>query len=343
MPAPYGVVESGFNKKVLAEVLADLEAAEQAQFGAGVVLDPQSPLGQLNGIFSDAMAEAWEIAEAVYNAYDPDHADGAQLDRIGAIRGVLRLVDETDTSYRARIVNSGVGDIRTRQLYTQLSNIDGVTWVNISDNTTTETLANGLLPHSVAIAVEGGSDADIAATIINYVPAGIGLTGDTVVETAADGFCRSVAFSRPQQVSLEIQLDVSLNPDRCNCAATATSDVAIQLAATLSNTCAMYNGMTLTAKGIHGAVSSIAGLIVECVRFGPKGGDINTLDKTFGLAERPVVISGDITVSTVPAGTRCATVGTGSFEDAVIMTNTVDDPLAGDAESSGSLQTGTIA
>lgn len=93
----YGITTEGFASKSLETTKLELEAAFRAAFGAGIDLSPQTPFGQLVGIFAEREAELWELAEGVYLAFDPDAAAGAQLDSIAGITGVLRLVARPST------------------------------------------------------------------------------------------------------------------------------------------------------------------------------------------------------------------------------------------------------
>lgn len=72
----YGVTSSGYVRKPLATILAELEAAMRTQFGAGVIQTAVSPLGQLNGLVADLLAEVDERNLDLYQSYDPDQAEG---------------------------------------------------------------------------------------------------------------------------------------------------------------------------------------------------------------------------------------------------------------------------
>lgn len=85
------ITATGFDKKTIQEVLADLEAAERVQLGDDINTSASSVLGQINGIVGDALTQLWEVAEAIYAAQDIDGAGGDQLDNIANIFGVTRL------------------------------------------------------------------------------------------------------------------------------------------------------------------------------------------------------------------------------------------------------------
>lgn len=87
---PFGLLTTGFAPMSLSDVQDDLEAAWRAEFGANADLAADSPDGQVVGIMSERFALLWELAQAVYDAYAPDLAEGAALDEVCAITGTTR-------------------------------------------------------------------------------------------------------------------------------------------------------------------------------------------------------------------------------------------------------------
>jgi len=87
---PYGVDSTGFASKPLTVILEDKEAREKADIDPALDVSPAQPLGQLNGIHAADTRDAWELAEAVYNSFDPDKAEGVPLDNLCALTGTYR-------------------------------------------------------------------------------------------------------------------------------------------------------------------------------------------------------------------------------------------------------------
>jgi uncharacterized phage protein gp47/JayE len=85
-----GVDVTGFTLKTIEDLKAEIEADEKATIDAGLNVDPDQPIGQLNGIFSKRLAELWELAQVAYNGFDPAAAEGRLLDNVGALRGTAR-------------------------------------------------------------------------------------------------------------------------------------------------------------------------------------------------------------------------------------------------------------
>lgn len=242
----YGVTPQGFERKRLPEILADLEAANIATFGPGVIQTPQSPLGQINGLHADLSSLLWELAEAVYQANDPDQAEGANLDRVGKLRLLSRAEGESDIDYRQAITNAGRARIDMSDLAQALSAISGVSFVRVFVNETDDVDADGVPRQHVAVAILGGDDDEIARTIRAYVVPGIGTYGNTIIETTIDGFCRSIKVIRPTEIPVSIEVDVVARPDRNGCPPPSALSIAAGLADSLSGANRPRNGQDVT-------------------------------------------------------------------------------------------------
>ena len=72
----YGVTENGFVKKPMVVIMGEVQEGMIGVFGADVIQTSESPIGQLNGFHADMVAELWEIAQSVYQSYDPNQAEG---------------------------------------------------------------------------------------------------------------------------------------------------------------------------------------------------------------------------------------------------------------------------
>jgi uncharacterized phage protein gp47/JayE len=81
---------TGLTIRTQAEILAALEAAEQAEVSTDLDLSTSSPLGQLNRIFARATRIYEEALAAVYAAIDPDSASGDALRRLSALTGTYQ-------------------------------------------------------------------------------------------------------------------------------------------------------------------------------------------------------------------------------------------------------------
>lgn len=87
----FGVTPTGFVAKTVQDILDDIEAGEKSDFGSGINVGAESILGQINGVIAAALAENWEVLNAVYRSLYPGSATAEALDNVAAITGVGRL------------------------------------------------------------------------------------------------------------------------------------------------------------------------------------------------------------------------------------------------------------
>lgn len=278
----YGTLPTGFARKPLPVILAEIEEAMVTEFGPDVIQTSQSPLGQINGLMSDLIAQLWEIAEDAYQSYDPDQAEGLRLDALAKIRILSRATGEADQDLRQAITNADRARIDIQDLYRAIRGLAGVTYAHVFINDTDTVDANGLAPHSVAVAVLGGDDDEIASTVRTYVVPGIGTTGNVRVDTNFDGFCRSVWIVRPTEVPVHLHVEVQRHADNGGCPPAALLAIAETIVATLNGPSRPINGEDVTlfrvrtagecaypnvevvdAVGDRGAISSVSILPVS--------------------------------------------------------------------------------
>lgn len=93
----YGVSAVGFLRKPLPVILDDLAARQRGDIDPNWNTESDSLAGQYNGIIGDALAQLWEVLEAVYASGDRGQAEDAALDAIGALTGTLRLAATKST------------------------------------------------------------------------------------------------------------------------------------------------------------------------------------------------------------------------------------------------------
>lgn len=294
----YGVIPSGFELKRLQAILADLQAANVATFGPGVIQTDQSPLGQLNGLHADLAASLWELALAVYQSLDPDQAEGARLDQVAKLRLLSRAPDESDIDFRQAITNAGRARIDMTDLSQALSAISGVSFVQTFVNETDATDADGIPRQHVAVAILGGDDDEIAQTIRAYVVPGVGTHGNTTIETTIEGFCRSIKIIRPAEIAVEIEVDVIARPDRNGCPPPSALAIAAGLADALSGATRPRNGQDVTEYLIRQAIESrYPNIEVDEVRANIKPGAAGAVPLAISFVQIISVSVDDITVA----------------------------------------------
>lgn len=240
MSSNYGTLPTGFARKPLSVILAEIEASMITEFGPGVIQTAQSPLGQINGLLADFAAELWERAEDIYQSYDPDQAEGTRLDALGRIR-LVRRGSGDDGEYRKAITNAGQARIDVQDLSRAVGGLAGVTFHQVFVNDSFETDVYGLERGTVAIAVIGGDDQELAKTIRTYIAPGINTFGNTEVSSEIEGFCRSVNIIRPIVVDFQLAVTVEMKRDNKGCPPPSLVAVAQAIADDWEST--RYNGL----------------------------------------------------------------------------------------------------
>lgn len=87
--AEYGVLDTGFARKPLEVIDAEVEAALRA-ISDQITLEADDPFAQAVLVLTGKISEVWEVLEAADAAQDPDRARGAQLDAAAALSGSRR-------------------------------------------------------------------------------------------------------------------------------------------------------------------------------------------------------------------------------------------------------------
>ena len=95
-----GVTEYGFETKTYQEIFDEntANANSDEYFGEDFPTTVDSAFGILNAIFSAALkASGWDQAEAVYNQFNRDKAEGKNLDDLAALVGMERIEEGSST------------------------------------------------------------------------------------------------------------------------------------------------------------------------------------------------------------------------------------------------------
>lgn len=164
----FGVTSTGFNTKLIADILADIEAQQKADFGVNINTGAEAVLGQLNATFAAAVAEGWEVLAAVYRSLYPDSATGEALDNVAQITGVTR---EPATHSTANITCTGtVGVIL---LAGRVISVDatGERFVTTAD-----------------VTIPVGGTIDVAFESENFGPISLSTGQDLTIETPVAGW-----------------------------------------------------------------------------------------------------------------------------------------------------------
>ncbi len=148
-----GLSSDGFSIKRLAEVISDRQSSARNYFGNDAAVGVNDVLGRALRIHSPAEADLWELAEAVYNSFNPAVATGNQLDVIVSYAGLTRL-DATPSTATLLVV--GDGGTVIPELSTVTSSVTGEEFETTEQVSLTGTSASGAVVE-VVNAVEGTS------------------------------------------------------------------------------------------------------------------------------------------------------------------------------------------
>lgn len=96
----YGVTATGFVRPTLAEILTRLNTAASTIW-PGIDLEADGKWGQLAGLWSKELADAWDCAQEIYTSRNVNEATGASLDNLLAELGMQRIDAAPTTIYHA--------------------------------------------------------------------------------------------------------------------------------------------------------------------------------------------------------------------------------------------------
>lgn len=174
-----GLDANGFIPLTYGEVKTNIETRLEA-FNPGFDFSPESPDGQLIGIMSLLITEAWVELGLVYDSYNPLKASGQALRNIGLISGL----QQGNATYGTAIVDlDGVAGTR----------IPVGSTVEDSDGNTFTTDFAGILPVSMPVTSTLAGPLPLPIGTINTV--GTVITGWTTADQPAEGISGRSAVS----------------------------------------------------------------------------------------------------------------------------------------------------
>lgn len=91
------ITPTGITIPTYADVYASLQASFQSIYGADAYISPDSQDGQLLAVFAMGISDSNNAAVAIYNAFQPSFAQGANLSTLVRINGISRLVATNST------------------------------------------------------------------------------------------------------------------------------------------------------------------------------------------------------------------------------------------------------
>lgn len=124
--------------------------------------------------------------------------------------------EESDAEFKIRRLEevAKAGAATPNAVFADVSDVENVTAVVVFYNNLDITDLDGRPPHSVDIVVQNGDEDDIAAAIFDTVGGGITFVGDiTKMVTDSQGIAQTVKFSRPTEVDIYVEIDLTIDSD----------------------------------------------------------------------------------------------------------------------------------
>lgn len=90
-----GLTTTGFTRKILDEIVAELGEDERGRISGQLDLSERTVIGNLNAIFADQISQVWEAFEELVRQFDPDNALDDRLVALSLLSGVDRRAATT--------------------------------------------------------------------------------------------------------------------------------------------------------------------------------------------------------------------------------------------------------
>lgn len=208
-----GLTNNGLDTKRLQQVIDDRVSSARNFFGADAKVSANDVLGRALRVHASSEADLWELAESVYNSFNPEIATGVSLDRIVAYAGLTRQEAAPSTvtlkatgNYNVLIpegsfVDSSVTSNRfvtTENTTLNQNNLSGVTvavitsqdstayTLTLGSSTFTYTSGTGESLATIAAGLQAVIDAssDFSATVVNTSQVQVTFTDEFVSRNA---------------------------------------------------------------------------------------------------------------------------------------------------------------
>ncbi len=96
------VTLTGLQMPTLEALLSSCAEDQRLDIEPNIDTDPESPVGQMNGIFCSHLREAWEVLAIAYNGFNPDAAEDFTLDALCALTGTSKRPATPSRFYGAK-------------------------------------------------------------------------------------------------------------------------------------------------------------------------------------------------------------------------------------------------
>lgn len=211
---------------------------------------------------------------------------GGWTDTVNPLDATVGTAIESDPEFkiRRREEVAKAGATTPDAVFADVSSVEDVTAVVVFFNKLDIPDLDGRPPHSIDIVVQDGDEDDIAIGIFGTVGGGITFVGDiTKFVTDSQGLPQSIKFSRPTEIDIHVEIDLTIDTDIFPVDGIAQVDALI-----LAYGNALTIGQDVIVFGSDPALScsfeSVPGITDIVIRVGKTAGP--TLDDNVAIALR---------------------------------------------------------
>ena len=129
-----GITDTGFEVETLESILSRVELKQLADIRPDLDVSPESPVGQLNAVFANEIAELWQLGQQLYDSGDPDKATGDALAGTSKLSGTIRR-GATFTTVVAELDLDAGATIETGVDWAQVAGKPNDQWTPVSNYT----------------------------------------------------------------------------------------------------------------------------------------------------------------------------------------------------------------
>lgn len=152
-----GITSTGYVIRTADEAKRDFEQKMRDRIDPELVLADDDPIGQMNGIMSEAFSDLWALGQAITASADPDAAEGRALDAVAAYTGTLRRAAQASNVVETVVLQPGTyaaGSliVRTQDVTARFYNRDEIVVAGPGPATRNEVFLSERLAPVVALA-----------------------------------------------------------------------------------------------------------------------------------------------------------------------------------------------
>lgn len=242
------LTSAGLTTPRLADLRTSLRASLRTSLGDGVQLGQTRVLGRIVDAIAPILADIAGLTQALYDAFDPDAAEGEHLDNLCAIVGVTRIAADYSTG---TITVAGVNG----------TVIPSGSIVRIPNGARFETTANATISGGVAtIAIRAEdtgpveADADAISSIVTSVSGWTSITASSEISTAEGNLGRNVETDEELRVRREQSLSIIGGGTDAAIRARLLEVSGVDAAVVISNRTMTTDGNGIPAKSFEAVV-----------------------------------------------------------------------------------------